>query len=92
MTHNKFGSPVKAARNHFQKLPIEVLERKHNFLTQVSPNPELDIECSLQEAILLARHIHHLNMGDSRTGMGFGQQHLFERGLKRLVKEAGKLE
>ena len=24
MTHNKFGSPVKAARNHFQKLPIEV--------------------------------------------------------------------
>ena len=54
----------------------------HNFLTQVSPNPELDVECSTGEAVLLARFMQHLETFNLETGMCFGQQCLFDKGIK----------
>ena len=48
-TYEKFGSPATPIHNYMQQQPIEVLERKHNILTQVSPNPELDFEYTEDE-------------------------------------------
>ena len=84
MTYDRFGSPTKTARNYFQKPTIEMLERKHNIFTQTttSLNPELDLEYTPHEAAVLGMYINHLNTVDMKTGYSFGQQYMFEKGLK----------
>ena len=81
MTYTRFGSP-NPKRNFVQKQSIGVLERKHNLLTQVSPSPENDFEYTPHEAVLLARYMQHLNTINLETGWSFGQQYMFERGIK----------
>ena len=77
MTYNKFGSPVgKSTSSHWQ-----TLERKHNFITQGTPSMG-ELEYDMDEAILMARYIHHLNTIDAETGLCFAQQYMFEKGLK----------
>ena len=88
-TYAKFGSPLKHKKNYLQKLSFQALERKHNVLTQVTPNSDWDLGYEPHEAMVLARYIHHLDT-DCGTGVSFGQQYIYERGLKVFGDRAKK--
>ena len=65
------------------------LEMRHNLsFAQVSPNPNEDAVYEPQQAMLMARLMAEINTKSTANGACFGQQYMFQKGLKKF-KERG---
>ena len=57
------------------------LECHHNLLMQTSPNPEEDVEYTMERAPLIARMMHELNQQVTMKGTSFSQQYILQVGV-----------
>ena len=59
----------------------------HNLTTQVSPNPEQDVEHSCNFAMLTARTMDKFNQRTTMHGASFAQQCVLKKGLQKFGKK-----
>ena len=62
------------------------LEHCHNLITQVSPNPDEDVEYHTSLANVIARTMVYINHMVREKGASFAQQYILQKGLKIFGK------
>ncbi len=67
-----------------------VTEQRHNLVTQVTPNPELDEEYDSWLAPVMAHFIVEVNRMTPMQAYNFGQQYILQKGLKVFGKKGSE--
>ena len=61
------------------------LEHYHNLIAQAHPNPQENVECACDFAMLIARTVNEIQERVSAQGaMSFAQQHMLKKGLQKF--------
>jgi len=73
-------------------LEFNQIEYCHNLITQVPPNPKLDVEYTLADAMIIAKFMSDLHIKVSVAGPAyvFGQQFMLHKGIKKFGAEGYK--
>ena len=84
LTYNNNQIKVKTLK--FADEQIQLLEMSHNLNTNVSPNPDENVEYSSELALVIARVMSDINAMATAQGASFGQQYILQKGLKMFGK------